>query len=134
QAKPSQAKPSHVNRPITANESMSTGTNEKARHAARAVRHDEKCRTGTCRFANRVATASIACFRHTVPTELQEEQKQMCIATIVAHFVDDGLFQVMGLGVGTKFLSADLLRAEKEERGERVQSQQSNDEGTMKEQ
>lgn len=93
-------------------------------HAKGSVRHAEKRRTSTCDFADRVARVSIQAFRASVPQEWREENKQTCIAAIVAHFAPVeqaqksnnetaetcGHLQVVGLGVGTKFLSEDILR------------------------
>lgn len=82
-------------------------------HADGAVRHAEKRRTGTCQFADRVATLSIEEFRRCVPSSFRESQKQTCLATFVAHF-KDGALQLMGMGVGTKFLPESLLRLEEQ--------------------
>lgn len=100
----------------------------KQSHAKGSVRHAEKRRTSTCEFADRVARASIQAFRTHVPQEWREENKQTCIAAIVAHFpplhhkgneasdntvpAECGHLQVVGLGVGTKFLSEEILQEE----------------------
>lgn len=107
-------------------------------HANGSVRHAEKRRAGTCEFANRIARISLDAFRSSVPQSYRDVHKQTCVAAIVAHFKDKdiekeggvsgsssitatlekveekgmGQLQVMGLGVGTKFLSDDILRAE----------------------
>ena len=81
-------------------------------HAPGSVRHAEKRRTGTCRFADRVAQVSLDAYQSCVSLSFREHQKQTCVATVVAHFASDGHLQVMGLGVGTKFLTEALLRAE----------------------
>jgi len=107
-------------------------------HANGSVRHAEKRRTGTCEFANRIARISLEAFRSSVPQSYRDVHKQTCVAAIVAHFKDTdidkeggesgssriaatagiveekgmGQLQVMGLGVGTKFLSDDVLRKE----------------------
>ena len=108
-------------------------------HAKGSVRHAEKRRNGTCQFANRIARKSLDIYEKTVSKSYRDVNKQTCVASIVAHFRndnDDGLttsssqsnaakstsineeirtdisndnLQVMGLGVGTKFLSHDIL-------------------------
>ena len=89
-------------------------------HALGAVRHAEKRRTGTCRFADRIGTISLDCFRKRIPASFRETQKQTCVAAIVAHFTSDGHLQVQSLGVGTKFLPESILQQElgKEQRTE----------------
>jgi double-stranded RNA-specific adenosine deaminase len=84
----------------------------RSNHAPGSVRHVEKRRTGTCRFADRIAQLSLAAYRSSVPQSFRDHQKQTCVATIVAHFASDGHLQVIGLGVGTKFLSEAVLHAE----------------------
>lgn len=81
-------------------------------HAPGAVRHAEKRRTGTCQFADRIASASVDCFREHIPLSFRQIQRQTCVAAIVAHFKSDGHLEVQGLGVGTKFLPERLLRTE----------------------
>lgn len=97
-------------------------TVSRQRHASGSVRHAEKRRTGTCQFADRIAAVSLEAYRTHVPASFQEQQKQTCVATIVAHFASDGHLQVMGLGVGTKFLSDAVLR--REECGDLVDDRQ----------
>jgi len=95
-------------------------------HAPGSVRHAEKRRIGTCKFANRIAQASLDAYDDVVPLEYRIENKsQTCVAAVVAHFStvggdeDQGKLQVMGLGVGTKFLPDSVLREEESEnRGE----------------
>jgi Adenosine-deaminase (editase) domain len=90
------------------------------------VRHVEKRRTGTCKFADRVAKLSLEHFRAVVPLQYRRSQPQTCVATIVAHVqkrnatasppskdpdeIVDKL-AVVALGVGTKFLTEATLRA-----------------------
>eukprot|EP00804_Cyclotella_cryptica_P018168 CCRYP_005934-RB/>CCRYP_005934-RB protein AED:0.06 eAED:0.06 QI:65/1/1/1/0.33/0.5/4/524/426 len=107
-------------------------------HSEGAVRHAEKRRRGTCEFANRIARISLKTYQHVVPESYRNVQKQTCVAAIVASFniLDSGnetngdpntcdrlqrskealssheKLQVMGLGVGTKFLSAQTLQDE----------------------
>lgn len=107
-------------------------------HKKGSVRHAEKRRTGTCLFADRIAKVSIQAFHDRVPADWRGKNKQVCLATIVAHFskavnsnvevetkpVDDesnnssnfkecsGQLQVLGLGVGTKFLSEEIIFSE----------------------
>jgi hypothetical protein len=83
-------------------------------HAPGAVRYAEKRRTGTCHFADRVATVSLNVFDAKIPKAFREIQKQTCAASIVAHFEGDDYLQVMALGVGTKFLPESILRAEEQ--------------------
>ena len=92
-------------------------------HAKGSVRHAEKRRNGTCQFANRIARKSLDIYEQTVSKSYRDTNKQTCVASIVAHFrnVDDDdssdnnissnydNLQVMGLGVGTKFLTHDIL-------------------------
>ena len=102
-------------------------------HAEGSVRHAEKRRNGTCQFANRIARASLDVYGRTVPQSYREASKQTCVAAIVAQFRNhhecttqpagdhDGntgadcnsYLQVMGLGVGTKFLPDATLREER---------------------
>lgn len=110
-------------------------------HAAGSLRHAEKRRGGTCRFANRVARASLDAYARSVPPSHRERSKhQTCVAAVVACFrrspggdarggeagdadadadgdADGGndgrsRLQVMGLGAGTKFLPDAVLREE----------------------
>ena len=104
-------------------------------HSEGAVRHAEKRRNGTCEFANRIARTSLQMYESTVPRSYREVHKHTCVAAIVAcfkldrqnsggayHNKNDGddrsrstyqsiqdHLQVVGLGVGTKFLSAATL-------------------------
>ena len=72
------------------------------------LRHAEKRRTSTCRFADRVASESLACYRRVV----QDRPPATCLATIVAFDRDVDTLTVLGLGVGTKFLPERILRSE----------------------
>ena len=98
-------------------------------HAEGSIRHAEKRRAGTCQFANRIARISLDAYEQTVPQSYRDVNKQTCVAAIVAHFhirnntdnIDGGEenyynssnnLQVMGLGVGTKFLPDNVLREE----------------------
>jgi double-stranded RNA-specific adenosine deaminase len=95
-------------------------------HKSGSVRHAEKRRIGTCPFADRIARISIQTYHERVPEKWREENKQVCLATIVAHTRssrnpgdgnDDecgGNLQVLGMGVGTKFLSEKILQEEKQ--------------------
>lgn len=109
---------------------------EQQTHAHGAIRHAEKRRTSTCTFADRVAKTSIQSFHSHIPLKWREENKQVCLATFVAcwtkegeqqgksynsegydgggggHDVEPCTLKVVGLGVGTKFLSGDLLSEE----------------------
>jgi hypothetical protein len=101
-------------------------------HSEGAVRHAEKRRHGTCEFANRMARLALEKYEATVPKSYRDVHKQTCVAAIVACFSSldgetpvshgsaSGLqnyrsdhMQVMGLGVGTKFLSSIILREER---------------------
>jgi hypothetical protein len=77
-----------------------------------AVRHAEKRRTSTCRFADRVAALSIQAYRQRIPLAYQAAQPYTCIATVVAHCAKHDHLQVVSLGVGTKFLSHATLQDE----------------------
>ncbi len=86
-------------------------------HGKNAVRHAEKRRIGTCEFANRIATASLDAYKSAVPKSHRDAMKQTCVAAIVAHYSNKcshseggvGKLRVLGLGVGTKFISHDVL-------------------------
>lgn len=105
-----------------------------------SVRYAEKRRTSTCRFADRIAQFCVDYYRAQIPHSFQEVQKQTCMAAIVAFeksessrgdskkdsdndnlLVEDTISSVsginneifmLGLGVGTKFLSSDVLKEE----------------------
>jgi hypothetical protein len=95
-------------------------------HASGSVRHAEKRRVGTCLFANRIARVSLDAYNAVIPLDFRNENKsQTCVAAVVAHFSgvgrevggtsnvnDQGHLQVMGLGVGTKFIPDCILRQE----------------------
>ena len=82
-------------------------------HKSGSVRHAEKRRTGTCQFADRVALVSIQAFNEHIPKKWRDENKQVCLATIVAHFRanedEEGKLLVLGLGVGTKYVSDEII-------------------------
>jgi hypothetical protein len=75
-----------------------------------AIRHAEKRRTSTCPFADRIASLSIEQYHKVVPTELRPSHT--CLATIVAYCASNSTLRVLGLGVGTKFLSEEFLSDE----------------------
>jgi double-stranded RNA-specific adenosine deaminase len=97
-------------------------------HSEGAVRHAEKRRRGTCEFANRIARISLETYQSAVPESHRKVQKQTCVAAIVASFkgvertrrindepnISYEKLQVMGLGVGTKFLSAQTIQDEQQ--------------------
>ena len=96
---------------------------EQQTHASGAVRHAEKRRIGSCQFANRVATVSLDAYKKSVPESYRDTNKQTCVAAIVAHYSSNNLssngensnvgkLKVIGLGVGTKFLSEDVIKNE----------------------
>ena len=87
-----------------------------------AVRHVEARRTGTCRFADRVAKISVLHFRHHVPVSYREKQ-QTCLATIVAYQHAEDCLTVIGMGVGTKFLREDILRKQQHQCGDDCSSE-----------
>jgi hypothetical protein len=87
----------------------------KQYHKEGAVRHAEKRRISTCVFADRIARASIDTFLAKVPQDWTHENKQICLASFVAHFNDrndDDNLKVLAFGVGTKFLSEEELKSE----------------------
>ena len=107
------------------------------RHKEGSYRFAEKRRTATCLFADRVATTALETYRRVVPQAHRDRQKHECVAAILAHFPSPdepsakdagnsqkgGTLQVIGLGVGTKFLSESILREEEdtsERYGERL--------------
>lgn len=91
-----------------------------------AVRHAEKRRISTCQFADRIAQCCVEHYQKHVPSTFRDAQKQTCLAAIVAFdrngsvASDDnfsgndnkGRLHVLGMGVGTKFLSQALLNTE----------------------
>ncbi|CAB9525304.1 stranded RNA-specific editase B2 [Seminavis robusta] len=86
-----------------------------------SVRHAEKRRTSTCRFADRIAQFCVQHFKQHIPSSFREEQKQTCLAAIVAFVegndnnseeLDNGCIYMLGMGVGTKFLPNELLDEE----------------------
>lgn len=95
-------------------------------HTVGAVRHAEKRRRGTCEFANRVARIALKKYESTVPQSYRDLHKQTCVAAIVACFQYENTdetssdyeplyktkdhLQVIGFGVGTKFLSSSTIR------------------------
>ena len=105
------------------------------------VRYAEKRRTSTCRFADRIAQFCVDHYRAQIPGSFRETQKQTCLAAIVAFVKPEGSdhgnehnndneevfnsdlmsdishsnkskLYMLGMGVGTKFLSSDMLNAE----------------------
>ena len=108
-------------------------------HADGSLRHAEKRRIGTCQFANRIARISLDAYESCVPQSYRDCHKQTCVAAIVAHYNnqnddsnadnDDGAtsgattlsnrthsnLQVIGLGVGTKFLPDAAIREEEQQ-------------------
>ncbi len=103
--------------------------NKKGDKKKPAIRHAEKRRTSTCRFADRVAQLSVNHYKEVIP--LEQRPPQTCIATILAHYRDDnddaredsclvgdgknqGRLWILSMGVGTKFLPESSLRQEVE--------------------
>ena len=126
---------------------QSTMSREPLNHPVRSVppvRHAEKRRKSSCRFADRVAQFCVDHYQKHVPTSFREVQKQTCLAAIVALVVtpnetnDDSFalsnssnennlvsgstkndtthhrsrLVMLGMGVGTKFLSGEMLENE----------------------
>ena len=58
-------------------------------HHAGSVRHLEKRRIGTCRFADRVAQLSIDTYYQRIPQVWRDSNRHVYISTIVAHFSPD---------------------------------------------
>ena len=94
-------------------------------HKEGSFRYAEKRRTATCLFADRVATTALEEYRRVVPQVHRDKHKHECVAAILAHFPSsvqegggatctqrEGTLQVIGLGVGTKFLPESILREE----------------------
>lgn len=108
-------------------------TASSATKKKRALRYVEARRTGTCAFADRIAALSLQHYRHHV---LKEEDAastvlQTCLATIIAAFATDQIQEgeegekgegqtqqqqqqllLCAMGVGTKFLSQEVLTTE----------------------
>ena len=71
-----------------------------------------------------MASVSLDAYKSSVPESYRDANKQTCVATIVAHYSsnnlssnediinDVGKLKVIGLGVGTKFLSDDIIKNE----------------------
>lgn len=78
----------------------------------RPVRHAEKRRTSSCAFADRIAQVSVEHYHKVVPLSFRKDQKQTCVATIVAHNCVTKELRVLAMGVGTKFLSNSTLSEE----------------------
>ena len=78
------------------------------------MRRAEKQRTSTCAFADRIAKLSIDHYRTCVPLEYQQQQRQICLSTIVLQREDR--LEVVAMGVGNKFLmEKELARRENAE-------------------
>ena len=77
------------------------------------MRHAEKARNSSCRFADEVATRCIAKYLSTVPPDLRESYKQTVLSGIVLQGPDEGVLEVISLGVGTKVLPLEQLLGEK---------------------
>lgn len=128
----SQPLPSPVSNPVA---------NKSKDEKKSAIRHAEKRRTSTCRFADRVAQLSVDHYRKTIPKG--KRPSQTCIATILAHYRrkddtamgdhgpnyhdgqgehdnhrENGILWILSMGVGTKFLSESCLRQELENESE----------------
>lgn len=83
-------------------------------HTKKNIRHVEKRRTATCAFADRVARTSIDHYLQVVPES--ERPPQTCLATFVVHDNATDSLKVVGMGVGTKFLSEAILHEEEQTR------------------
>ena len=99
-----------------------------------AIRYVEARRVGTCAFADRIAALSIQHYKQHIDENIRTNiLPQTCIATIVAAFhgskipssslelqVDEVAkpsivtLKVLSMGVGTKFLSEQILKSERE--------------------
>jgi Adenosine-deaminase (editase) domain len=101
-----------------------TKNNQKKKK--RALRYVEARRTGSCAFADRIAALSIEHYRRCLPEPLR--LPPTCLATIIAAFreanatstpeegpVPQQCLVVCAMGVGTKFLSQEVLSQEEEE-------------------
>lgn len=81
-----------------------------------AIRHAEKRRTSTCAFADRVANAALAVYRRVVLLRQSADPRQRhvptCVAAILVHQADTDTLHVVALGVGTKFLTQQILQNE----------------------
>ena len=118
--------------------------NKKKKPATTAIRYVEARRIGTCAFADRIATLSIQHYQTHIDEEIRTNiLPQTCIATIVAAFHVTNLplsssslqqkqeqeqekeqvtnlppivdLKVLAMGVGTKFLSEQILKSERGE-------------------
>lgn len=100
--------------PSTVAASSPSTTNSPKSSTSAAVRHLEKRRNSTCRFADRVARVALDEYRKRIP--IQHQQPATCIAAVVAHDAnqheEDRQLVVVGLGVGTKFLTQETLLQE----------------------
>ena len=77
------------------------------------MRHAEKARNSSCRFADEVATRCIAKYEALVPPDLRESYKQTVLSGIVLQGPDESVLEVISLGVGTKVLSLEHLLGDK---------------------
>jgi hypothetical protein len=75
----------------------------------RAIRHAEKRRVATCRFANRVALVSIQHYQQQQSTT----SSPTCLATVLAYHSSSDTLTVLAMGVGTKFLTKSVLDQER---------------------
>jgi double-stranded RNA-specific adenosine deaminase len=105
----------------TEKDSISISNNEKSTTIEKdqsltvvkpSIRHAEKRRTSTCRFADRVAKISVDHYKMTIPAE--ERPSQTCVATIVIYDSNDRSLRVMSMGVGTKFLSESVMQQQQQ--------------------
>lgn len=74
-----------------------------------SVRHAEKQRVSTCSFADRIAQVSIQAYRQLC----QSSTDQTVLATFVLFDQSHDEFHVVALGVGTKFMSAADIAADR---------------------
>lgn len=116
-----------------------TNANPVAAASSKNVRHAEKRRTSTCRFADRVARISVDLYQSLISntTTATAAGRPTCVATVVAHYDEkcgdggrSGRLRVLSLGVGTKFLPEAILQAdEKEEDDDAAQEEENPNNG-----
>jgi hypothetical protein len=139
---------SNINNDDNNNDGKSNMNNNSI-NKKKAVRHAEKRRTATCQFSNRIAAVSVQHYRQHVSRMFQQMQKQTCLATIVAHERVDSIpagsvnvdqdddaitlratdrLTVVGMGVGTKFLSESVLQENQKRNMNKVEEEEEEEE------
>ena len=91
--------------------SGSTRTRTSTTTKKEAIRHAEKRRKSSGRFADRIAQLSLERYHQVVP----HPEGITCLSTLVAQDTSTNQLLVVALGVGTKFLTEETLQTEEQE-------------------